>query len=112
MTAKTWPDKQTRDTFFDELRALIARYPNLSDHMARHYENCPEDHGWDEEDGYPAYDLKSPMFLQGVVVIVSHANMEHYEDLDVLTPYEQSGFMTTGMLSRAAVMGSTDDESV
>lgn len=52
------------------------------------------------------------MFLQGVVVIVSHANMEHYEDLDVLTPYEQSGFLTTGMLSRAAVMGSTDDESV
>lgn len=96
-----WPDKQKRDEFFDELRALLNKYPNLANYQARKYAfdaanmEAPGD-------GYPVYDPASPMFLQGVVVLLTHSNMENYEDLQILDPYEQSHYLTVGMLSRAS----------
>jgi hypothetical protein len=111
MTVNVWPDKRTRDAFFTELRLLVDRYPNLADHMSRDYADDPTDEHWgDENEDYAKYDPKSPMFLQGIVLVISHTNMEHYEDLTVLDPYEQSSYMTKGILSAASVMfdSSTD----
>lgn len=107
-----WPTKQVRDNFFEELRALIERYPTLADRMARSYAEDPADLAWGEiGDGYPAYDPASPMFLQGIVVLVSYCNLEHFENLTILDPFEQSHYMTAGMVDKAAVLidGSNDD---
>jgi hypothetical protein len=90
-------DKDIREQFFNELRELVGRYPSLANRMARGYEECLLSH--DHDDG--EYDPKSPTFLQGIVLLVSHTNMDHYEDMSVLDPMEQSAYLTRGMLHAA-----------
>lgn len=102
MTTQTWPNRQVHEQFFDELRALLERYPNITDRMIMDYEDNPSNPHWSHDGGYDHFSPKSPTFLQGVIVLVSYSNMEHYEDLNVLEPYEQSSFMSVGMLSRAS----------
>lgn len=97
-----WANKQQREEFFTKLRAVLDEYPNISQRMIHSYQDDPTHACWDHgAEGYVAFDPSSPMFLQGVVLIVTHANLEHYEDLDVLAPYEQSNFMTLGLLTKA-----------
>lgn len=103
MAVDVWASKQHRDAFFADLRELMARYPCIANGMAREYDSDPTNSKWSGDDnGYDRFNPKSPMILQGVVVIVSHANLEHFEDMVTLVPYEQSGFMTQGMLTKAS----------
>lgn len=104
-----WPNKKIRDEFFEELRALLEKYPNISNHMIRMYDEDPTNACWSPSDGYPIFDPNSPIFLQGVVIVVSHSNMEHYEDLSILEPYDQSHFLSGGILNRASVIYGPDD---
>lgn len=109
MTVEVWPNKEKRDQFFDELRALIARYPNIGDHMAREYAEDPT--SFDTmPDSYPTYNSESPVYLEGIIVIVTHANMENFETLAVLEPYSQSHYLSNGMLSRAGVVHGVGEE--
>ncbi len=98
----TWPDRSRHVEFFDEIRAVIERYPELSNHMKRMWEDDPTASYWDFGRGYPAYDPDDPHFLQGIVILVSFANMANFQDMGVLQPVGQSHYMTMGMLIEAA----------
>lgn len=102
MALDTWTSKQHRDAFFVDLRDLLAKYPNIAGHMAREYENDPTNPAWSPDESYDRFNPRSPMIVQGIVLIVSHANLEHYEDVATLSPFEQSTFMTQGLLSKAS----------
>lgn len=101
--ATDWPSKEKKNEFFEDLRALIAKHPNLADRMARENAEVPiciEEH----DDGTDQYDPDSPVLLEGIVVLLSFTNLERYENLIILDPYEQSSFMTNGMLNRAVTV--------
>lgn len=99
MTVGPWPDKATWDNFFDDFRALLEKYPMIGNRMARGY--AEDECTCEPEADFPKYDPNSPVFMQGVVIIVSHSNMDGFEDLSILEPFEQSTYLTAGLLSRA-----------
>ena len=106
MDTQIWDSKQQRDQFFQELRDLLAKYPNIALNQRREYERRPEllaDYEV-EDDGYPRWDPESPMILHGIVLLVNHSNLEHFEDLQLLIPFEQSNYHTVGMLSNALMV--------
>ena len=97
---RIWESKEQRDSFFADLRELINKYPNIGTYILRKYQEEPEDFGR-KEDGYPYFDPESPMFLNSIVVIVTHTNLHNWEDLLVLDPMEQSLYTTTGVVAAA-----------
>lgn len=100
-----WPNKQTRDQFFAEFKELLEKYPHL-----KSTEDAPERFGEDMEDGYPEFDPASPLILQGIVVILSYSNLEHFEDIQILDPFEQSFYMSYGLLARAGAIFGLDED--
>lgn len=97
---RIWSSKEQRDAFFSELRELIGRYQNIGDWQFRKYNEDPE--GYPEpDDGYPSFDPNSPMFLHSIVLIVTHTNMENWENLLLLDPFEQSMYATIGLVASA-----------
>lgn len=107
MDVDVWVNKKQREEFFEELRALIQKYPNIGDHMKREYAEDPTDSAWDIT-GYVSFDPSAPTVLQGVVLLISHTNLDGFEDLQVLEPFDQSHYFTSGMLTRADSMYGLD----
>lgn len=96
MNVAPWPNRKIREDFFAELKVLLDKYPHLGAMDIREVDD--ED---DIDEGYPAFDPNSPMILQGVVLVLSYSNLEHYENIQILTPFEQSYYMSCGLLTRA-----------
>lgn len=97
-----WPNEAIREEFFGKLRQLIAEYPNLADRMARDEAEsgiCDCDPAQ-----HPKFDPSSPVYLQGLVLVISHANMDHFEDISILAPPGQSTFMTKGLIASAKTL--------
>lgn len=100
-----WPNKQTRDQFFAEFKELLEKYPHL-----KSTDDAPERFGEDVVDGYPEFDPTSPLILQGVVIILSYSNLEHFENIQILNPFEQSFYMSYGLLNRASTLFGLDGD--
>lgn len=98
-----WNNKQQRAEFFAELSTLLEKYANIAENMARNYTADPTA-GWD-----PEYDPTSPVIVRGIVIVITHANMENFEDLQILEPYDQSHYLTAGMLGRASSIYGLDE---
>ena len=105
MTA-IWLSTKRRDEFFSRLDQLILEYPELHSVMAREYSADPASDYWDSECDIPNYNPEAAVFQQGVVLLISTANVDNWEDLIITEPTRQSQYMTAGMVHAAMnVMG-------
>lgn len=105
MTA-IWLSTKRRDEFFAKLDKLILEYPELHNVMAREYSADPCADYWDSECDIPNFDPNAAVFQQGVVLLISTANVDNWEDLIITEPTRQSQYMTAGMVQAAMnVMG-------
>lgn len=94
--------RSRRSQFFDRLRSLIDEFPEITDRQRRQWEHDPHDEHWQAENGYPAFDPKAPIAVEGILLIVSCRNLDGYENIAFIEPHEQSHFMTKGLLAEAA----------
>jgi len=104
---RIWESKDQRDSFFSDLREFINKHPNIGNYMLRKYQEDPADYA-PPEDGYPHFDAESPMFLNSIVLIITHTNVHNWEDLMVLEPMEQSLYTTVGLVSSALAILNED----
>jgi len=97
-----FPDRATQDRFFSELRELIDRYPSIGGRMAA---TAADDPGADWALPVPGYhsgfDPSAPMLLEGIVLVVSHRNIDGFEDLSVIRQRESSHYHDLGLLTAA-----------
>ena len=106
---RIWESKDQRDSFFADLRELIGKYPNLGTYIFRKYQENPEEFG-EQEDGYPYFDPDSPMFLNSLVLLITHTNVHNWEDLLVLDPMEQSLYTTIGLVDASSALLHENEE--
>lgn len=101
MTAPIWPDGQRRQEFFARLEHLIQQYPELTNILQREHALDPCSSYWDCADG-TSFDPNCPNVVQGIVLLISTANLDGWEDFVITDPAPQSQYMTNGMLWAAA----------
>lgn len=100
--ADLFPDRATQDRFFVELRELIERYPSIGGRMAATFEGDPDAEWAAPCDSYhKGFDPASPMLCDGLIVIVSHRNLDGFEDMSVIRPRETSHYQDLGLLHAA-----------
>ena len=91
-------DRKTRDAFWHDIREVIDRYPSIIDNLDAMLE------GDEDGEGIP-YDSASPKLIDGLVLIISIRNLDGWESSCTLDPYEQSAYMTQGLLNASYYMG-------
>ena len=102
--ASIWPSKSRRDDFFERFRSLIDDFPELAKASTEFQElqyGSPDEKLEDAELGYPSFDAAVPNAVHGIVVILHWRNLDGYEDSMVLEPWEQSEYLTEGLISDA-----------
>ena len=99
--APIWPKRQRQDEFFARLEALMSEYPEITNVMSRQYALDPADSMWESTNDQPGYDPSSPVMVTGIVLIVTSTNTEGWEDMTVSEPYQQSIYMTHGIIGEA-----------
>jgi hypothetical protein len=100
--APLFPDRATQDRFFAELRELIERFPSIGGRMAATFAADPSaDWAQPVEGHHAVFDPASPMLCDGLVVIVSHRNLDGFEEMSVIRQRESSHYHDLGLLTAA-----------
>lgn len=100
--ADLFPDRATQDRFFTELRDLIDRYPSIGGRMSATAADNPDAEWAAPQPGWHnGFDPSSPMLLEGLVLVVSHRNLDGFEDLSVIRQRESSHYQDLGLLTAA-----------
>lgn len=100
MNVTQFTTTERRDQFFIELEALIDRYPELGNKMARRYADDPDDDVWTDPYG-ERFDPDAPVVLSAVALVLAHTSMQAWDTTTVLTPYSQTHATSYGVLQTA-----------
>jgi hypothetical protein len=96
-------DRERRDEFWSLLRLLIEKFPEMLDGLDKVYEDDlrEEDIEHYEIQRGKKYDSSSPKFMSGMVLVCQVMNLDNDESMFVISPFEQSEYLTAGLLAMA-----------
>lgn len=96
-TPSVFPDPARRQEFWERFETLMNDFPEIMTSFDAHL-------GGDIDERGILFNPDSPKFWQGFVLVVSVRNVDHWESMFIVDPPEQSGYMTSGMLTCATAM--------
>lgn len=89
--------------FWDEIQAVLDKYPETTRALTYWYSDQDP---FDESDAdritqYGAFDASSPVIHHGIVMAIVVRNMQGYETMYLISPPEQSAYLTDGIITNA-----------
>lgn len=95
--SRIFKDPARRAEFWRKMEALIEEYPEIFSSFDDHLAGDMDERGI-------LYNPETPKFVQGLAILCSVRNVDHWESMFVLDPPEQSHYFTFGMLNAAVEM--------
>jgi hypothetical protein len=95
--------QERREEFWARLNAVFDDFPELRSGLKKSYgdQDALDDGDSMLMDMLGPFDETAPTFVDGMVLVLSIRNTQHYENMCVLEPKTQSSYMTAGLLNQA-----------